>query len=102
MEIDKVYTIPIRHTFKTQKDTKQQQGLCHLCKGQGHIQQYCPKKVIEALTSIMHVKAMTISSMVADQGLKHPPSPTMTKDEVLRYLKRQTPEKQNKLAAMLT
>ena len=72
MEIDKVYTIPAQRELKTLKDTEWQRGLCHLCKGQGHIQHYCPKKAIEALVPIMHAKVMKVSPLVSDQGLKRP------------------------------
>ena len=50
----------------------------------------------------MHTKVMTVSPLVADQGLKHPQSPTMMQDKVLQYLKGQTPEKQSELVAALT
>ena len=101
MEINKVYMIPAQWKLKMQKDIKWHQGLCHLCKGQGHIQCYCSKKVIEALMPIMHMKAATISPLVADQGLKPLCSPIMTHNEVLHYLKRQMPKAWNKLAAAI-
>ena len=49
----------------------------------------------------MHMKAMTATPLVADQGLKCSPSPMMTQDEVLQYLKRQTPKKRNELVTAL-
>ena len=101
IKINKVYTIPTQQNPKTQKDNEQQQGLCHLSKGQGHIQHYCPKKVINMLASIMHMKAAMVGPLVADQGLKHPHFPTTTKDKVLHYLRRQTPKTQNKLVAAI-
>ena len=39
--------------------------------------------------------------MVADQGMKRPRSPTLDSDDVLRYLKRMTPENRNEVAAEL-
>ena len=93
MEINKVYMVPAQQKPEMQNDTERQQGLRHLCKGQGHIQRYCSKKVIEALAPIMHTKATTVSPLVLDQELKCPQSPTMTTDEALHYLKRQPPEK---------
>ena len=39
--------------------------------------------------------------LVADQGIKRPRSPTMSGDNVLRYLKRTMPENQNNVAAEL-
>ena len=41
MEINKMYTIPMRWTLT---DEERCRGLCHLCKQHGHIQRYCPKK----------------------------------------------------------
>ena len=47
MEIDKLYTIPARRQSTNPKDEEKRKGLCHLCKGHGHIQRYCPKKTTE-------------------------------------------------------
>jgi hypothetical protein len=44
MEIDKMYTIPVRRQLANPKDEERCKGLCHLCKRQGHIQRHCPKK----------------------------------------------------------
>jgi hypothetical protein len=47
MEIDKMYTIPARRQSPNSKDEERRKGLCHLCKGHGHIQRHCPKKIPE-------------------------------------------------------
>ena len=39
--------------------------------------------------------------LVADQGMKRPRSPTVDGDDILRYLKRTTPENRNEVAAGL-
>ena len=55
MEIDKIYTIPARRQSPTPKDDERRKGLCHLCKGHGHIQRNCPKKASEQPARIAHV-----------------------------------------------
>ena len=44
MEIDKMYTIPMR---RTTSEEERRQGLCHLCKQHGHIQRHCPCKMTD-------------------------------------------------------
>jgi hypothetical protein len=44
---------------------------------------------------------MKIAPLVTDQGMKRPRSPTLDGDNVLRYLKRTTPEHQNEVATKL-
>jgi hypothetical protein len=44
---------------------------------------------------------MQAVSLVANQGIKRPRSPTMDGDDVLHYLKRTTPENRDKVAAEL-
>ena len=89
MEIDRIYTIPARRQSPNPKDEERRKGLCHLCKGHGHIQRHCPKKAPEQPARIAHTQ---IVPLVADQGMKRPRSPTLGSDDVLRYLKRTTPE----------
>ena len=98
MEIDKMYTIPARRQTANPKDEERRKGLCHLCKRHGHIQRHCPKKTPEQPTRIAHAQTIPL---VADQGMKRPQSPTMDGDDVLRYLKRTTPENRNEVAAGL-
>ena len=47
MEIDKMYVILARRQSANPKDEEKRKGLCHLCKGHGHIQRHCPKKTPE-------------------------------------------------------
>ena len=98
MEVDKMYTIPARCQSTSPKDDERRKGLCHLCKRHGHIQRHCPKKTPEHLA---HVASTRTVPLVADQGAKRPRSPTIDGDDVLRYLKRTTPENRDKLAAEL-
>jgi hypothetical protein len=98
MEIDKLYTIPARHQTTNPKDEEKRKGLCYLCKRRGHIQRHCPKKISELPARAASVQAVPL---VADQGMKRPQSPTINGDEILRYLKRTTPENQDKMAAEL-
>jgi hypothetical protein len=98
MEIDKMYTIPARRQSPKPKDEERRKGLCHLCKRHGHIQRHCPKKTPEQPVRIAHIRAVPL---VADQGIKRPRSPTLDGDDVLRYLKRTTPENRNEVAAGL-
>ena len=98
MEIDKVYTIPMRRQAPDPKDEEKRKGLCHLCKGHGHIQRHCPKKTPEQSARIACAR---IAPLVADQGVKRPQSPVLDGDDVLRYLKRTTPENRNEVAAGL-
>ena len=44
MEIDKMYTIPMR---RTTSEEERRRGLCHLCKQHGHIQRHCPRKTTD-------------------------------------------------------
>ena len=98
MEIDKLYTIPARRRTPSPKDEEKRKGLCHLCKEHGHIQRHCPKKTPEQPTRAASART---TPLVADQGIKRPRSPTTNGDDVLRYLKRTTPENQNEVAAEL-
>ena len=98
MEIDKVYTIPARRQSPTPKGEERRKGLCHLCKRHGHIQRHCPKKAPEQPACIACTQMVPL---IADQGIKRPRSPTMSGDDVLRYLKRTTPENRDKVAAEL-
>ena len=98
MEIDKMYMIPARQQSPSPKDEERRKGLCHLCKRHRHIQRHCPKKTPEQPACIAHVQTVPL---VADQGIKRPQSPTMDSDDVLRYLKKMTPENQDKMAAEL-
>ena len=98
MEIDKMYTIPARRRSPNPKDDKRRKGLCHLCKRHGHVQRYCPKKTPERPARMASTQTIPL---VADQGAKRPRSPTMDNGEVLRYLKKATPESRDKVAAEL-
>ena len=98
MEIDKLYTIPARRQIASPKDEEKRKGLCHLCKKHGHIQRHCPEKTPEQPARAARMQTIPL---VADQGMKRPRSPTIDGDDVLRYLKRTTPENRNKLAAEL-
>ena len=96
MEIDKLYTIPARR--QTTKDEEKRKGLCHLCKRHGHIQRHCPKKTPEQPARVASIQTIPL---VANQGIKQSRSLTMDGADVLRYLKRATPENRNKVAAEL-
>ena len=98
MEVDKMYTIPARRQPINLKDEEKRRGLCHLCKRQGHIQRYCPEKISEPPARMASTHAIPL---VVDQKMKRPRSPTPSSDDVLRYLKRTTPEDRNKVAAEL-
>ena len=98
MEVDKMYTIPARRQNPSPKDEEKRKGLCHLCKRHGHIQRHCPKKTPEQPA---RVASMQTIPLVADQGIKRSRSLTMNGDDVLRYLKRMTPENRNEVAAKL-
>jgi hypothetical protein len=98
MEVDKMYTIPARCQTADPKDEEKRKGLCHLCKRHGHIQRHCPKKTPERPARLAHVRTVPL---VADQGMKRPRSPTIDNNEVLRYLKKATPESRDKVAAEL-
>jgi hypothetical protein len=98
MEIDKIYTVPARRQSPNPKDDERHKGLCHLCKKHGHIQRHCPKKSPEQPARVASARAVPL---VADQGMKRPRSPTIDSGEVLRYLKKATPESQDKVAAEL-
>jgi Retrotransposon gag protein len=98
MEVDKMYTIPARRQPPHPRDEEKRRGLCHLCKRQGHIQCHCPKKTPEQPVRITHAQTVPL---VMDQGIKRPRSPTTNSDDVLRYLKRTTPENRNEIAAEL-
>jgi hypothetical protein len=96
MEVEKMYTIPARRQFP--KDEEKRKGLCHLCKEHGHIQRHCPRKTPEQPA---RVARMQTTPLVANRGIKHPRSPAVNGDDVLRYLKGTTPENRNKVAAEL-
>ena len=98
MEIDRMYTIPARRQTPSPKDEEKRKGLCHLCKRHGHIQRHCPKKTPEQFARAASAR---VAPLVADQGMKRPRSPTIDSDEVLRYLKKATPESRDKVAAEL-
>ena len=98
MEVDKMYTIPARRQNPSPKDEEKRKGLCHLCKEHGHIQRHCPKKTPEQPARIANAQTVPL---VTDQGIKRSRSPTMDGDDVLRYLKRTTPENRNEVAAGL-
>ena len=98
MEIDKMYTIPARRQSLNPKDGERRKGLCHLCKRHGHIQRYCPKKTPEQPTRAAHMQTIP---QITHPEMKRPRSPTMDNDDVLRYLKRTTPENRNEVAAEL-
>ena len=98
VEVNKMYTIPARRQSPNPKDEEKRKGLCHLCKRHGHIQRYCPKKIPERPARAASTQA---APLVADQGVKRPRSPTIDNGEVLRYLKKATPESRNKVAAEL-
>ena len=98
MEIDKMYTIPARRQPPSPKDEERRKGLCHLCKRHGHIQRHCPKKTTEQPARVASARAIP---PVAAQGMKRPRSPTIDNDDILRYLKRTTPENRNQVAAEL-
>jgi hypothetical protein len=89
MEIDKLYMIPARRQTTNPKDEERRKGLCHLCKEHGHIQRHCPKKTPEQPAQVASIQTVPL---VTDQGMKRPRSLMMDGDEVLRYLKRMTPE----------
>jgi hypothetical protein len=98
MEIDKMYTIPARRQSPNPKDDERRKGLCHLCKKHGHIQRYCPKKIPERPARVANMRDVP---RVVDQGIKRPRSPTTDSGEVLRYLKKATPENRDRVAAEL-
>ena len=98
MEVDKMYTIPTRHQSPSPKDEEKRKGLCHLCKRHGHIQRHCPKKIPERPAQAASAQ---VASLVTDQGVKRPRSPTIDSGDVLRYLKKATPESRDKVAAEL-
>ena len=98
MEVDKMYTIPARRRSLSPKDEEKRKGLCHLCKKHGHIQRHCPKKTPEQPA---RVASTQIVPLVADQGMKRPRSLTIEGTDVLRYLKRTTPENRNEVAVGL-
>ena len=93
MKIDKMYTIPAQRSTSP-KEEERQKGLCHLCKGYGHIQRYCPRKTPEPPA---HAASMKIGPPTSDQGVKRPCSLTMNSKEVLHYLKKTTPKNRNKV-----
>ena len=93
-----MYTIPARRQNPSPSDEERRKGLCHLCKRKGHIQRYCPRKTPEQPARIAHTRA---TPLAADQGMKRPRSPTLDGDNVIRYLKRTTPENRNEVAAGL-
>ena len=99
MEIDKMYMIPTRRRSTSPKEEERRRGLCHLCKGQGHIQHFCPRKSPEPPA---HAASAKITPLVPDQGVKRPQSLTMNPDDVLCYLKRTTLANQNEIVAALT
>ena len=98
MEIDKMYMIPARRQPPNPKDDERRKGLCHLCKEHGHIQRHCPKKIPERPARVANTRAVPL---VADQGTKRPQSPAIDNGEILRYLKKATPETRDKVAAKL-
>ena len=93
-----MYTIPARRQSPGPKDEEKRKGLCHLCKGHGHIQRHCPKKTPEQPARVASTRTVPL---VTDQGIKRPRSPTIDSGEVLRYLKKTMPENRDKVAAEL-
>jgi hypothetical protein len=98
MEVDKMYMIPARRQNPSLKDEEKRKGLCHLCKRHGHIQRHCPKKTPEQPARAARTQT---TPLVTDQGVKRPRSPTTNGGDILRYLKRATPENRNEVAAEL-
>ena len=98
MEIDKMSVVPTRRQSPSPKDDERRKGLCHLCKKHGHIQCHCPKKIPEQPARA--ASAQTVP-LVANQGMKRPRPPTIDSGEILRYLKKATPESRDKVAAEL-
>ena len=97
MEIDKIHTIPARRPASP-KNEERRKGLCHLCKGQGHIQRFCPRKVPEPPARMASAQT---APLVSDQGVKRPRSPAINRDEVLCYLKKTTLKNRDDVAAGL-
>ena len=98
MEVDKMYMIPAQRHSPSPKDEERRKGLCHLCKRHGHIQRHCPKKTPKPPARMAHVRTVPL---VANHGMKRPRSPMTSRDDVLHYLKKMTPENRDKMAAEL-
>jgi hypothetical protein len=80
MEIDKMYTIPMR--WMTSEE-EQRRGLCHLCKQHGHIQRHCPRKTPN--------RTATTRTFPAPPKRTWPPQPpVLNQTTVLQYLKNMT------------
>ena len=77
MEIDKMYTIPMR---RTTSEEERHRGLCHLCKQHGHIQRHCPRKTTD--------RVAVTRTLPAPPKRTRPPQPTpLNQTTVLQYLK---------------
>ena len=93
-----MYMIPTQRRSMSPQEEERRKGLCHLCKEHGHIQCQCPRKTPESPARMASTKT---TPLVSNQGVKQPQSPTINHNDVLRYLKRMTPENQNEVAARL-
>ena len=82
MEIDKMYTIPMRRR-STNSDEERRRGLCHLCKQHGHIQWHCPTKNPDRA-------AATHAFPAPPKQTRPPQPPVMNQTTVLQYLKNTT------------
>ena len=80
MEIDKMYTIPMR---RTSSEEERRRGLCHLCKQHGHIQRHCLQKTPD------HAAA-TRAFPAPPKRTQPPQPPVMNQTTVLQYLKNMT------------
>ena len=77
MELDKMYTIPMR---RTSSEEERRRGLCHLCKEHRHIQRHCPRKTTD--------RAAATRTFPAPPKRTRPPQPiAMNQTTVLQYLK---------------
>ena len=80
MEIDKMYTIPMR---RMTSEEEWRQGLCHLCKQHGHIQRHCPRKTTDRAAAMR-----TLPTPPKQTRLPQPP--VLNQTTVLQYLKNTT------------
>ena len=80
MEIDKMYTIPMRQTMSKEE---RHRGLCHLCKQHGQIQQHCLHKTPDCA-------AATCTFPAPLKRTQPPQLPVLNQTTVLQYLKNTT------------